>query len=237
MQGRFKNAIIILGVLLLILILNFEVLTKNSWKQWNLPLAGRIIVLDPGHGGPDGGAESGDIQEDDIALEITKKVRDYLQEAGALVVMTRETDTDLADEDLKGLSKRKVQDLKRRVEVIQESEADMFVSIHLNKIPASQWRGAQTFYHPKSSDNKKLASFIQDSLRKDLENTDRLAKGIDHVYLLKESEVPSALVEVGFLSNPLEKELLTQDDYQNKIAESVYKGIFRYYTGEKEPPS
>ncbi|GGH85274.1 N-acetylmuramoyl-L-alanine amidase [Pullulanibacillus pueri] len=237
MQGRLKKAVIILGVLLLILIINYEVITRHSWDQWHLPLAGRIIVLDPGHGGADGGAESGDVQEDDIALEITKKLRDYLQEAGALVIMTREKDKDLADEGLKGLSKRKSQDLQRRVEIINHSDADMFVSIHLNKIPASQWHGAQTFYHPKSEDNKKLASFIQDSLRKNLENTDRLAKEIGHIYLLKQSKVPSSLVEVGFLSNPSEKQLLVQNDYQNKIAESIYNGILRYYTKEKEPAS
>ncbi|GGE54657.1 germination-specific N-acetylmuramoyl-L-alanine amidase [Pullulanibacillus camelliae] len=237
MQGRFKKAIIILGVLLLILILNYEVLTRNSWEHWNLPLAGRIIILDPGHGGPDGGADSNDVQEDDIALEITKKVRDYLQEAGALVIMTRERDVDLADEDTKGLSNRKSQDLNRRLDIIKKSDPDMFISIHLNKIPSSKWRGAQTFYHPKSDENKKLASFIQDSLRKDLANTDRQAKAIEHVFLLKQSTVPSSLVEVGFLSNDVERSLLVKNKYQNKIAESIYKGIFRYYTNEKEPAS
>jgi len=237
MQGRFKKAIIILGVLLLILILNYEVLTRHSWDHWNLPLAGRVIVLDPGHGGPDGGADSDNVQEDDIALSVTNKVRDYLQEAGAFVIMTRERDTDLADEDIERLSNRKTQDLYRRLDIIQKSDPDMFISIHLNKIPSAKWRGAQTFYHPKSEENKKLASFIQDSLRKDLENTDRQAKTIEHVFLLKQSEVPSSLVEVGFLSNDVERGLLVKRNYQNKIAESIYKGIFRYYTDEKEPAS
>ena len=237
MQGRFKKAIIILAVLLFILILNYDVLTRHSWDHWNLPLAGRVIVLDPGHGGSDGGADSDNVQEDDIALSVTKKVRDYLQEVGAFVIMTRDRDIDLADTDIKRLSNRKTQDLNRRLEIINKSAPDMFISIHLNKISSSKWRGAQTFYHPQSEANKKLASFIQDSLRKDLENTDRQAKTIEHVFLLKQSRVPSSLVEVGFLSNDVERGLLVKRKYQNKIAESIYKGIFRYYTDEKAPAS
>jgi N-acetylmuramoyl-L-alanine amidase len=236
-QSRFKKAMIIFGVLLLIFILNYEILTKNSWSNWHLPLAGKIIVLDAGHGGPDGGAEGGDIVEKDISLSITKKLRDYLQQAGALVIMTREEDMDLANHDTKGLSRRKAEDLKRRAKLVEDSDADMFISVHLNAIPSEKWRGAQTFYHPKSDKNKKLAAFIQDSLREQLENTDRQAKSIGQIYLLKKVEVPAALVEVGFLSNHAERGLLQTKKYQKKVAESIYHGIMRYYTKEKPPKS
>lgn len=237
MQNRFKKAIIIFGVLLLIFILNYEILTRNSWSNWHLPLAGKVIVLDAGHGGPDGGAEGGDVVEKDISLAITQELRDYLQEAGALVIMTREEDKDLANDDTKGLSRRKAEDLKRRANLVEEKEADLFISVHLNAIPSEKWHGAQTFYNPKSDENKKLAAFIQDSLREQLENTSRQAKSIGQIYLLKKVEVPAALVEVGFLSNHEERGLLQDKKYQKKVAESIYHGVMRYYTKEKPPKS
>lgn len=227
----------ILGILLLVGIFNYEMGLRHSWRHWNLPLSGRVIVIDPGHGGPDGGAESGNIQEKDIALNISKQIKDYLQQSGALVYLTRNTDTDLAKDGTKGLSRRKTEDLKKRVAFIQDHNPDCVVSIHLNAIPSPRWRGAQTFFHPKSDNNEKLAKFIQDSLRTQLENTDRYAKAINHVYLLKKIDTPAALVEVGFLSNPSEKQLLETKDYQRKIAASIYQGIMRYYTNEKVPHS
>ncbi|MBX4340793.1 N-acetylmuramoyl-L-alanine amidase, partial [Mycobacterium tuberculosis] len=99
--------------------------------------------IDPGHGGPDGGAVGTEHLEKDIALAISKQIRDYLQEQGALVLLTRERDTDLADKDMKGYSKRKGEDLRKRLELINDSEADMYLSIHLNAIPSRQWSGAQ----------------------------------------------------------------------------------------------
>ncbi|GAA3317637.1 hypothetical protein GCM10020331_017170 [Ectobacillus funiculus] len=109
---------------------------------------GKIIVLDAGHGGPDGGAVGGDeiIEKKKLRLRLRKKVQDYLQEQGALVIMTRTKDEDLADEDTKGYSRRKVEDLRRRVEIVNNSDADFFVSIHLNAIPIPSSRGAQTFF-------------------------------------------------------------------------------------------
>jgi N-acetylmuramoyl-L-alanine amidase len=236
-RNNYKKIIIIIGVLLLIIILNYEIITRNSWSNWHLPLAGKIIVLDAGHGGPDGGAEGGELTEKEVSLKITQMLRDYLQEAGALVVMTRDEDKDLADEDTKGLSRRKTQDLKRRAKLVETSEADLFISIHLNAIPSARWRGAQTFYYPKSEKNKQLAAFIQDSLREQLENTDRKAKSIGQIYLLKTVKVPAALVEVGFLSNHEERALLKSEKYQRKVAEAIYHGIMRFYTKEKPPKS
>lgn len=206
---------------------------NSTWNSWNLPLSGRIIYIDPGHGGADGGADNGDAVEKEIALSISNKLRDYLQEQGALVLMTRESDTDLADEDTRGLSRRKVQDLHKRAELINESEAEFFVSIHLNSIPSSRWHGAQTFYSSRFVENKIAAEFIQEELVDKLENTDRAAKSIDHVYLLKSAKKPGALVEVGFLSNPTERDLLVDEDYQEKIAAAIYEGILRYFTNEK----
>jgi len=221
-------AITILGVLLFPSL--FSDLT--STKPWNLPLSGRIIVLDPGHGGPDGGAVGGEVVEKEIALNVAKKLRDYLQQQGALVLMTRETDRDLASPSTRGYSRRKTEDLRERTTFINKSNADLFISIHLNAIPSPRWRGAQTFYYGSLIENERLAKFIQAELRRNLENTHRVAKMIDTVYLLKHAKKPGALVEIGFLSNPDERELLASDHYQTQLAASIYKGVLRYFSNE-----
>lgn len=231
---RLKIIGFILGLIGLFLILQHNFSEQASWKTWNLPLSGKIILLDAGHGGPDGGAGTGQTLEKDIALKITLKVRDYLQQQGALVLMTRDTDTDLADSGTRGYSRRKVEDLKKRLAMINENDDDLFISIHLNAIPSSKWSGAQTFYSPHYKENAKVAKFIQEELRKNLGNTTRKAKAINQVYILKNAKKPGALVEVGFLSNPAEKELLKKNSYQEKLAASIYKGIIRYFTNEKE---
>ncbi len=236
MKSRTKKVLVIAGVILLVLIMNYEILSRHSWTQWNLPLSGKVIVLDAGHGAPDGGADYGNLYEKDIALNITNYLRDYLQEQGALVLMTRETDTDLADPGQKGYSARKSVDLRRRADFIKKSDGDLFVSVHLNASPSESWRGAQTFYHPKSEANAKVASFIQDSFRAQLGNTNRSASSLSNIYLLKQAPMPSALVEVGFLTNPNERDLLKTEAYQKKIAGAIYNGIMRYYTKEPTPP-
>jgi N-acetylmuramoyl-L-alanine amidase len=211
-----------------------------SWIFWpgaqwtfHMPLAGRVIVLDPGHGGADGGAISkGGLVEKDVALQVALYLRDYLQEAGALVVMTRETDKDLADE---GSRRRKAQDLMRRAQLIKKSGADVFVSVHLNAIPSPRWSGAQTFYYPTLEANQRLATFIQKELVRNLNNTKRQARYSGGVYILKTSQIPSALVEVGFLSNPQEAAMLARPDYQKKLAAAIYTGILRFYSGEALP--
>lgn len=218
----------------LFIILQYDFEEDDAWKMQSLPLSGKIIVLDPGHGGPDPGAVQGEAIEKDISLSVSIKLRDYLQQQGALVLMTRETDMDLADEDLKGYSRRKVQDLKRRVDLINHSEADFFASIHLNAIPSPKWKGAQTFYSGHYKESKRGAKFIQEELRRNLENTNREAKTSESIYLLKKSEIPGVLVEIGFLSNPTEREMLRQEDYQEQVAASIYQGIMRYYTNERK---
>lgn len=233
-KRRLKIISFIVGLFVLFFVLQYDFIEDDSLNAWNLPLSGKIILLDPGHGGPDGGAGTGQTLEKDIALEITKKVRDYLQMQGALVIMTRETDTDLAASDTRGYSRRKVEDLKTRLKMINEGDNDFFVSIHLNAIPSSVWSGAQTFYAPQYKENAEAAKFIQDELRTNLKNTTRRAKPINNVYILKNAKKPGVLVEVGFLSNPAEKEKLKKDSYQEKVAISIYQGIIRYYTNEKE---
>ena len=232
MNKKLKISIFAVGLILLFFILQFDFSDDDSWDAWNLPLTGKIIVIDPGHGGPDGGAGDEEVLEKDIALDVSLKIRDYLQEQGALVIMTREEDKDLAGEDVKGYRNRKVADLKERLSMINSSDADLFLSIHLNAIPSSKWSGAQTFFSPQIEDNEIAAKFIQDELIENLENTTRKAKPLSSVYILKYAEKPGALVEIGFLSNPAEKKNLMDKEYQNKIAASIYKGVNRYFSNE-----
>lgn len=201
---------------------------------WALPLSGKVIAIDPGHGGPDGGAVSKDgLVEKDVTLAIAFFLRDYLQEAGALVVMTRESDRDLANPETERLSRRKTEDLLKRAAIVKQENADLLVSIHLNSTPSPTWRGAQTFYSTANGDNANLAALIQEELRRNLQNTDRVSKVIDRpIYLLTELTMPSALVEVGFLSNPEEARLMAQSSYQLKVAAAIYQGILRYFAGE-----
>ncbi|GAA5417711.1 germination-specific N-acetylmuramoyl-L-alanine amidase [Paraliobacillus ryukyuensis] len=231
-----KVALWISGAILLVILIQYPIQqTTDSWDSWSLPLAGQAIVLDPGHGGPDGGAEgTDDTKEKDVALDVTKKLRDYLQQAGALVYMTREIDTDLAADETKGLSKRKAEDLKNRIAFIEEKDPDLFLSIHLNAIPSSQWSGAQTFYYPSLEKSEQLAKSLQAEIKRNLENTNREALAINGVYLLKHANRPSALVEIGFLSNTHERELLKTTSYQTKMAASLYEGILRYVTEADE---
>lgn len=228
-----------MGVSLLILsfLITLSIFTvkANSLLQ-ELPLRGEVIVIDPGHGGVDGGAVSKDgLVEKEVTLKISKYLRDYLQESGSYVVMTREVDTDLADPKTEKISKRKAEDLMKRVHLIKEKKSDAVVSIHLNAFPSSRFFGAQTFYHPSRSENKRLASFIQQSLIQHLENTNRVPKAKEDVYLLKESPVPTVLVEVGFLSNPEETKLLRDEDYQKKVAAAIYYGMIGFYSKQQEP--
>lgn len=233
MRGKTRVTLFAIGAALLFLIIQYQFIPKSSFDTWNLPLTGRIIYLDPGHGGPDGGAGDKEVLEKDIALEVAFKLRDYLQAQGALVLLTREEDTDLADPEMSGLSRRKTADLKKRLKLINESEADMFLSIHLNSIPSPRWRGAQTFYSPHLIENKRAAKLIQEELVVSLENTDRKAKMIENVYLIKNANKPGALVEIGFLSNPAERAMLMDDKYQDKVAAAIYRGTMRFFTEEK----
>ena len=223
-----------LGLAVLFFVLQYDFSDDNTWKSWNLPLSGKVIMIDPGHGGPDGGAGDEDALEKDIALKVSLKMKEYLEGQGALVLMTREEDKDLAAKSTRGYSKRKTEDLKKRLEIINKSEADFFISVHLNSIPSPRWSGAQTFYAPHHKENARAAKFIQDEFKRNLQNTTREAKPINNVYIIKHAKKPGVLVEVGFLSNPTEKANLKKDTYQNKLAESIYLGLLRYFTDEKE---
>jgi N-acetylmuramoyl-L-alanine amidase len=212
----------------------FHLDMQQSWNTWTMPLASKVIVIDAGHGGIDGGAVSSDgLEEKEITLKVASYLRDFLQQSGAYVVLTRESDKDLAGVG-NGKSRWKARDLNQRLKLVKDENADLFISIHGNAFPGKS-HGAQTFYNPTREANKKLATYIQTEMVHNLENTHRVAKPKNDVYLLKYSPVPTALVEVGFLSNPVEAQLLRDEKYQRKIAASIYYGILAYHSDLTSP--
>lgn len=224
---RMKK-IIVLVVFVLILFLSFIPVIMGKKGNDGLDTTSSItVILDAGHGGKDGGASSASgIIEKGVVLSVTKKVEDYLKLQGINVILTRDGDYDLAQPEAK---KRKQQDLNKRVQIMNENENAITISIHANAINNSTWKGGQTFYDPKKIENKKLATAIMNSMKENLEGTTtREAKSISSLFILKNSNVPSTLVEIGFLSNPDEADLLNTEAYQNQIAYAIYEGILYY---------
>lgn len=191
----------------------------------------KIILVDPGHGGIDGGAVSkSGIMEKDINLKIGLKLRDKLLSEGYKVIMTREEDKGLY-EDTGRIRKKKIEDLNNRCKIKEESNCDMFISIHLNAFPESKYYGAQVWYS-RNKDSQRLAKIIQQNLKSDLDsNNNRNEKSaLDSYKVLRINDnMPSVLVECGFLSNPFEEQKLNSDEYQSKIAECIVKSIKSYY--------
>lgn len=163
-------------------------------------------------------------------LAITLKVQNLLEQSGCTVILTRSDDNAIYDLDSKTLKQKKVSDIKNRVKIGNTSSADIFVSIHLNKIPQPQYYGWQTFYKQGNEQGKKLATNIQNSLNEAIQKENkRVPLKIDNVYIIKNVEIPTSIVECGFLSNPEEEKLLQQDEYQNKLAWGIYTGIINYF--------
>ncbi len=189
-----------------------------------LPLSGLYIAIDPGHGGYDPGAKSNDILEKDIVLEISLYLREYMQQGGARVMMTREEDRDFL---LPAAGPKKRQDLHNRLKSVEEAGVDLLLSIHANHFPSPYWSGSQVFYQEGCSKGEALAAAIQAELRRVLQNTERQAKSGDF-FMLRESSVPGVVVEVGFLSHPGEAALLASPAYQKKLAWAVYLGVVAF---------
>lgn len=238
LSHKTRQRIIIVSVALLIgLSLFFMNLPTASTLVTNEErLSGMVIGIDAGHGGADGGAASkaGAIEKD-LNLAIALHLRDYLQQAGAIVVLTREADYDLAEQQTKSYSKRKTEDLLERVARLKQANVEMVISIHMNSIPSNKWSGAQTFYDKDASeDSKQLAYAIQQQIKEHVGHTKRESKDVEGIYLIHEmSKVPTALVEVGFLSNEVEAKRLVNAEYQRLVAASIYTGILNYLDNKK----
>lgn len=187
----------------------------------------KVVVVDAGHGGRDPGKVGVDgCLEKDLNLEIAKKVQAILEQQDIKVIMIRDTDKGLYEEQT---SNKKVQDMKNRCALINETEPDCVVSIHQNSYHEEYVSGAQVFYYSSSAEGEALAEALQSELISyaDPENH-RQAKANDSYYLLKKTEAPIAIVECGFLSNWEEAAKLQDDGYQSRIAWAVSMGILTY---------
>ena len=194
------------------------------------------VVVDAGHGGEDGGATGvhGELEKD-INLAIALELQRLLEQHQFEVVMVRDWDTDLSDQNLPTVAQRKRSDLQRRLRLVEESGDCILLSIHQNFFTESQYSGAQVFYSANDPRGAALAEAIRASIVETLqpENT-RQNKVGEGVYLLEQCQVPAVLVECGFLSNPEEAAALADPDYQKQMAQAIYNGLVRYL---KETPA
>ncbi|MCR1898631.1 N-acetylmuramoyl-L-alanine amidase CwlD [Irregularibacter muris] len=231
---RKRKAIVLFVVLMVICTVVFyqqkiyyKVVTTFGYPNFN-----KVVIIDPGHGGEDPG-KVGNHGEDEkhLNLKIAQKLRNFIEESGGIAILTRSEDKGLYSPEAGSLRQKKNEDLRNRRKIIQESQGDLMVSIHLNSFPSSKYYGSQTFYLKGDEESKILAEFVQEALRVTLDpDNHRQIKDSDSYYILKENGMPSILVEGGFLSNPKEEKLLNKDKYQDKVAWAIYTGIMKFYT-------
>lgn len=195
--------------------------------------ATKTIIVDAGHGGEDPGKVSSysDLKEKDLNLKIALKLRQLLEKADYKVILTRVEDKLVYSEGTTNIYDKRKQDLTRRKGIMDDSGAQIVVSIHMNAFPETKYYGAQTFYPPNSPDSLKLATSIQKSMRemldKDNKRDPQLKK--EQIVILTNLKTPTTIVECGFLSNAAEEKKLGTDEYQTKIAEAVKAGIDQYF--------
>lgn len=186
--------------------------------------AGTIdVILDPGHGGSDPGKIGiNDALEKDINLAIVLKIQKLLEAEGYAVELTREEDA-LLDEN--GQEYSKTEDMRTRVEMINELKPKMVVSVHQNSYPSEEIKGAQVFYYTNSSEAERMAQIMQEAVQSVDPTNDRQIKANDTYYMLKRTEVPTLIVECGFLTNWEESNKLIDEEYQEQMAAAIAEGI------------
>lgn len=187
----------------------------------------KIIVIDPGHGGFDPGKVGvNEVLEKDINLKISLLLKDVLESEGYEVILTRKEDCGLYGSTD---SNKKRADMQKRVEIINSSNAVLAVSIHQNSFEQESSKGAQVFYHQESEKGKVLGETLQETIKSVIaDGNHRVAKANDSYYMLRKTQCPLVIVECGFLSNQAEAKLLTEDEYQEKMAGAIRDGIKKY---------
>lgn len=202
------------------------------WNQQNEQERVMTVVVDAGHGGIDPGKVGvNDALEKDINLSIAMKLKSYLEQQDIKVIMTRETDMGLYEESD---SNKKVRDMKNRLAIMEEIKPELVISIHQNSYPEESVSGMQVFYYETSTEGKRLAEMMQQTMIESLKpQKERTAKANDTYYLLKKTSAPIVIVECGFLSNHTEAKLLVSSDYQEKMAWAIHMGVLRYLNHNK----
>ncbi|MBC5787566.1 MULTISPECIES: N-acetylmuramoyl-L-alanine amidase [Clostridiaceae] len=196
------------------------------------PQLKRQIIIDPGHGGEDGGAEGlYQAVEKNINLDISLELADLFRASGFEVILTRDHDVSIYDDSAKSLRQKKRSDLKKRLEIANDNPQAIFISVHQNKFEQNQYSGAQIFYGEKNASSKLLAESLQQAFVANLqpENTRQVKPITSSVYLIQNAKPVAVLAECGFLSNPEESKKLLDSTYQKQVAFTLYSGILRFY--------
>ncbi len=217
-----KNKFLLYLYIFIIFIGMMKTYFTETVETFSMPIASKNIVIDAGHGEWDPGkvAKDGTLEKD-INLQISKYLQGYLEQSGGFVLTTRIDDT--------SLSNKKREDLKERKNIANNENVDLLVSIHQNSFPKENVKGAQVFYYSGSEESKKLAECVQNRFKEIDSTNNRIAKENKDYYLLKQTTMPSIIVECGFLSNTEENNKLKNEEYQKKIAWAIYLGILDYY--------
>ena len=219
---KIKRLIKLTLLLLLFLIIIISIFNVNASNS-TFPLLGKTIYLDAGHGGVDNGATVNNVHEKDLNLQIVYKLKETLTSAGATVLLTRKDDNDISNPNA---LYRKKSDFDNRIKLINNSNADLYISIHQNIYQNKKYSGPQVFY---VKDNQKLAEIIQNTLNKYL-NTKRKVKTINNTYMYKLLKKKGILIECGFISNDNERYKLKTEEYQLKLSKIITEGIITYYS-------
>ena len=207
-------------------------ISQKVIKTNSTPVTNKTIVLDAGHGLPDEGAVGfTGTTEQAINLEIVLKLQKLIEQSGAKVILTRSDENGIYSADSTSIRNKKISDIKNREYIVDNSNADVFISIHLNKYKDSKYSGWQTFYQPKIESSKLLAESIQQELNNNInKDNKRIPMAIKGVYLMEHISIPGVVVECGFISNPNEEGLLKQETHQSKLAWGIYIGVQKYFT-------
>jgi len=228
-----KLALLVLAFCVFIELCSSKNPVISAFRAW-APLSGRVIVLDPGHGGIDGGTNTEGILEKDINLEVALVLRKLLEKNGVNVIMTRTTDIALDGLNNDSSSRHK-RDLLARANIINKASPDNFISIHVNADRrSSKVRGPMVFYYRKSEESKKLAEVLQKSIEDAYRNfgqkiPSRRPLANSSLFLLCNTRVPGVIIEMGFLSSPDDKNLLVSKEFQRAIAEAIVQGLKEYF--------
>ncbi|MDR0404930.1 MAG: N-acetylmuramoyl-L-alanine amidase [Oscillospiraceae bacterium] len=214
----------------------FAILMTKAYREVDKQASTQVsprfpsVIIDPGHGGEDGGAVSSKgVLEKDINLKISKILRDMLESSGFSVVMTRDTDTSIYDANLKGLREKKISDLNNRLRFTESDPNSILISIHQNKFPKENSKGAQVFYSDNNNESEALALHIKQTISMLQPNNKRQVKNAgSDIFLLREAKVPAVIVECGFLSNHEEASRLASSEYQKQIAFCIYCAYVEY---------
>jgi len=218
-------------LLLMIFVVTFLIINLYTPQSANSVIK-QSVVIDAGHGSPDGGAvgtETG-ILEKDLTLSISFLIKEYLEQNGVNVIMTRTDDNGIHTEEAESIKSKKTADLKERVRIANQSNAALLISIHMNHFSDSKYSGPQMFYSKNVSGSLELATLLREKIIKHVgQHCTREIKPVTtELFLLKNCTIPAVIAECGFLSNPEEEKLLCDPEYQQLLATSISEAIIEY---------